>query len=1005
MSFLTRVFGTKNDQILKKQIFPLVEQINQLSQQTKALTDDQLKTKTDYFKQLLAKGKTLDDILVEAFAVCREAASRTLKQRHYDVQLAGGIVLHRGSIAEMKTGEGKTLTSTLPCYLRALAQKGVHVVTVNEYLAQRDSEWMGEVYKFLGLSVGVIIRSMTSEQRREAYQCDITYGTNNEFGFDYLRDNMKTQLSQLVQRNFYYAIVDEVDSILIDEARTPLIISGETQSDANLYIKANQLVLGLIRDSDYIFNEKSNVVTLTDDGMTRIEKRLKINSLYDLDNANFLHHVNQALKAHVIYKKDVDYVLRDRRVVIIDEHTGRMMPGRRFSDGLHSALEAKEGVTIQKDSQTLATITFQNLFRMYETIAGMTGTADTEAVEFKKIYNLDVVVVPTNKPIIRKDNHDIVYRTSQEKFVAISELIAKQQKIGQPILVGTTSVEKSELLSSLLKKLNIHHEILNAKNHSREAEIIAFAGHNGHVTIATNMAGRGTDIQLGPGTKELGGLLVIGTERHESRRIDNQLRGRSGRQGDPGSSYFFLSLEDDLMRIFASDRVASIMKTMGLSEGKSIESSMVSGAIEKAQKRVEEQNFASRKHLLEYDDVINVQRTIIYDRRREALNGSSDLQEIVTKGFSTKIQSLFDVCSNELELEPDQDPQKEEDKQTDKQTVNLQLPPQTEQSLSQDSATDSVPWSIDKLKSQFIQHYQYIPNTIKDLNKVFLDEESLIKTCVNEMVIKANGKFEIIQQLDDLKLIAQQFYLHIIDINWKHHLVDMDTLKDAVRLRGYGQRDPLQEYKKEAYNLFCDLIENIETQLSKFILSIPDNIIEDKDKAEATAQHPLSINLSIDSKNFGDSHSEMLVLGKRPEPIIDSSKDLSKTNSSLSESSETEEKLDENNQQTEDHIKNSPSLESEKQQQQSEHYEKLKRSLMDVVNTSSLSDDDFNKNSKMSYHGSSSLDSKKNQSSSNDQKNQNKSKPPPFIRDQKKVGRNDPCPCGSGKKYKKCCGK
>lgn len=587
---LKKLFGSKNDREIRR-LRSVVTRINELEKTVQQLPDDAFPEKTAEFRRRLADGETLDALLPEAFATIREAARRVRNERHFDVQLIGGIVLHEGKIAEMRTGEGKTLTATAPVYLNALSGKGAHVVTVNDYLAKRDAETMGKVYEFCGLTTGIIVHGLSDSERRAAYSCDITYGTNNEFGFDYLRDNMKTEINRLVQRGHNFAIVDEVDSILIDEARTPLIISGPTESNLSLFVIVNSAIPGLQKDSDYIVDEKSRSVALTEDGISKLEKRLRLDNLYDPKNIDALHHVQQALKAHVVFKKDVDYVVRDGKVVIVDEFTGRLMPGRRYSDGLHGALEAKEHVAVQSETQTMATITFQNYFRLYSKLGGMTGTADTESVEFKKIYNLDVVVIPTNRPMVRQDHQDVVYRTAREKFNAIADEIAEAQQKGQPVLVGTVSVEKSELLSGLLKKRDIPHEILNAKNHAREADIIKNAGQKGNVTISTNMAGRGTDIVLGDGVVAAGGLYVIGTERHESRRIDNQLRGRSGRQGDPGASKFFLSLEDDLMRIFASDRLSTIMERLGMEEGEAIVSPMVSRAIERAQKRVEEHNF------------------------------------------------------------------------------------------------------------------------------------------------------------------------------------------------------------------------------------------------------------------------------------------------------------------------------------------------------------------------------------------------------------------------------
>ncbi|MBW1645930.1 MAG: preprotein translocase subunit SecA, partial [Deltaproteobacteria bacterium] len=657
-----KVFGSKNERELKR-LQPLVQQINQLEPEIQRLSDAELRGKTDVFRQQVADGRDLDDLLPEAFAVVREAAVRTLKMRHFDVQLIGGIVLHQGKIAEMKTGEGKTLAATLPVYLNALTGKGVHVVTVNDYLARRDAEWMGTIYKFLGLSVGVILHDMDDRERQEAYGADITYGTNNEFGFDYLRDNMKFSLEDYVQRELNYAIVDEVDSILIDEARTPLIISGPTEDSTDKYYIIDKVIPRLNRDTDYEVEEKTKTVVLTEKGVAKVEQLLKVKNLFEPAQIETLHHVNQALKAHVLFKRDVDYVVKDNQVIIVDEFTGRLMPGRRYSDGLHQALEAKEGVKIESENQTLASVTFQNYFRMYNKLAGMTGTADTESVEFKQIYNLDVVVIPTNKPMIRIDHPDMIYKTKKEKYNAVLEEIIACHRKGQPVLVGTISIDDSEKLGRMLAKRGIRHEVLNAKFHEKEAEIVSQAGRYGAVTIATNMAGRGTDIVLGGNAAmlakkkikeemseeekaaimaeleaqceaerqqvlEAGGLHILGTERHESRRIDNQLRGRSGRQGDPGSSRFYLALDDDLMRIFGSERIATVMDKLGIEEGEPIEHPMISKAIENAQRRVEGHNFDIRKQLLEYDDVMNKQRETIYALRREIL-GEENLKEMV----------------------------------------------------------------------------------------------------------------------------------------------------------------------------------------------------------------------------------------------------------------------------------------------------------------------------------------------------------------------------------------
>ncbi|MGE5800092.1 MAG: preprotein translocase subunit SecA, partial [Syntrophaceae bacterium] len=644
LNFIQKMFGTKNERELKR-IAPLVDEINRLEPAIKKLSDEDLKAKTAYFKEKLANGASLDDILAEAFAVVREAAWRTVGMRPFDVQLIGGIVLHEGKIAEMKTGEGKTLAATMPLYLNALTGKGAQLVTVNDYLARRDASWMGPIYNFLGLSVGVIVHGLTDEERRKAYGSDITYGTNNEFGFDYLRDNMKFNLEDYVQRDFHYAIVDEVDSILIDEARTPLIISGPSEESTDKYYRINQIIPGLKKEKDYSIDEKARTVVLTEEGVARVEKSLKVENLFDPRNIELLHHVNQALKAHTLFKRDVDYVVKDGEVLIVDEFTGRLMPGRRYSEGLHQALEAKENVKIERENQTLASVTFQNYFRMYEKLAGMTGTADTEAAEFKEIYDLEVMVIPTNMPMIRTDHPDVIYRTEKEKYDAAIEEIKELHKQGRPVLVGTISIENSEKLSTMLSRKGVKHHVLNAKHHEREAEIVSQAGHWGAVTISTNMAGRGTDIKLGEGVAQLGGLHILGTERHESRRIDNQLRGRSGRQGDAGSSRFYLSLDDDLLRIFGGERIQSIMERIGIEEGQPIEANLLSKAIENAQRRVEAHNFDIRKHLLEYDNVMNAQRLAIYDQRKDVLKGEDPwgmLEEMLDEVVETTVGEYVD---------------------------------------------------------------------------------------------------------------------------------------------------------------------------------------------------------------------------------------------------------------------------------------------------------------------------------------------------------------------------
>jgi len=878
-----KVFKSKNERELRSML-PIVEAINKLEPSFKALTDDQLRAKTIEFKERYSKGETLDELLPEAFAAVREASVRTLKMRHFDVQLIGGIVLHRGKIAEMKTGEGKTLSATLPLYLNALTGRGVHLITVNDYLARRDAEWMGGIYNFLGLSVGVIVHGMDESERKKAYDCDITYGTNNEFGFDYLRDNMKYDVNELVQRGFYYSIVDEVDSILIDESRTPLIISGPVEHSENkIFMEAKPLVINLKRkqgamvrgilneakerlkendESDdtiqvllrvqrgdpknpaYLdiiahnqalkkriertesmmraqkllheldqelyctIDERSNAVELTEKGIKLLSGGgLGEFALPDIDNESFLiredktlseeeraaklrdlearymrssellHATQQLIKAYWLFEKDVQYVVKDGQVVIVDEFTGRMMPGRRWSDGLHQAVEAKEDVNVADENQTLATITFQNFFRMYEKLAGMTGTADTEAAEFHNIYKLDVVVIPTNKKMIRKDNADVIYKTEREKFNAVIQEIKDLYDKEQPVLVGTISIEKSEILSKMLKRASIPHSVLNAKHHQKEAEIIAQAGQRKTVTISTNMAGRGTDIVLGEGVTALGGLHILGTERHESRRIDNQLRGRSGRQGDPGSSRFYLSLEDDLLRIFGSDRISSIMERLGMEEGQPIEANLISRAIENAQKRVEAHNFDIRKHLLEYDDVMNKHREIIYSLRKNILSevGQSD---IILQMMDEKIDA----------------------------TISTFIDPKTH----------PEEWDINGLSEFFIRVFGFRPMIgPKDLGEdkfEALDPETIIELLKKQAKDTYEKKITDIGK-ENLESFQRIIMLQIIDKNWIMHLQDMDHLKEGIGLRGYGQLDPLREYKKEGYSLFEELMNRISEEI------------------------------------------------------------------------------------------------------------------------------------------------------------------------------------------------
>ncbi|WP_310600686.1 preprotein translocase subunit SecA [Desulfobulbus sp.] len=765
---LAKIFGSKNDRMIK-QYRRVVRRINELEPSVEPLSDAELAAKTVEFRERIAQGETLDQLLPEAFAVVREAARRVLGERHYDVQLLGGIVLHEGKIAEMKTGEGKTLTSTAPVYLNALAGKGVHVVTVNDYLARRDLQWMGEVYRFLGLTTGCILHELNDEERREAYAADITYGTNNEFGFDYLRDNMKFSLKDFCQRGFAYAIVDEVDSILIDEARTPLIISGPADVSTDLYLKVDRIMRHFKADEHYTKEEKSRQIMLTDEGVVLAEQLLEVDNLYDPRNINQLHHVNQSLKAHFMFKRDVDYIVKNGAVVIVDEFTGRTMEGRRYSDGLHQALEAKEGVKVERENQTLASITFQNYFRMYDKLAGMTGTADTEAPEFKKIYNLDVVVIPTHQKMIRKDYADVIYKNQEAKYRNIVREIKELNEKGQPILVGTISIDVSEKISKMLAKENIPHEVLNAKQHEREAEIVAEAGQKGRVTIATNMAGRGTDIKLGEGVRELGGLHILGTSRHESRRIDNQLRGRSGRQGDPGTSRFYLSLEDDLLRIFGSDRLLSIMDKLGMEEDEPIEHSMVSRAIENAQRKVEGHNFDIRKHLLEYDDVMNKQREVIYSQRREVLE-SDNIQPIVTDIVAELIDRVVvDYAPAKISAEEWDWPAIGE---RVGQAFDLQLDWPEEERNSLDSFTFS-----EKLRQAVAELY---------------------------------NRQEARNGVEQMRQLERMVLLQMVDTLWKEHLLHMDHLKEGIGLRGYGQKNPLNEYKRESFHLFRNLIDAIK---------------------------------------------------------------------------------------------------------------------------------------------------------------------------------------------------
>ena len=833
---MSKIFGTKNEREIKA-LRPILAAINDLEPQMQQLSNEDLALKTVEFKERLAKGETLDDILPEAFAVCREGGRRVLNMRHFDVQLIGGIVLHRGKISEMKTGEGKTLVATLAVYLNALAGKGVHVVTVNDYLAKRDAEWMGRLYKFLGLTVGIIVHGLDDQERKHAYNCEITYGTNNEYGFDYLRDNMKFRMEECCQREPNFAIVDEVDSILVDEARTPLIISGPSEESTDKYYKINRIIPRLTRGEviegkepgekyttgDYTVDEKHRSVALTEEGVLKVEKLLGIGNLYDPSNIEWNHHTQQALKAHVLFHRDKDYLVQEGQVVIVDEFTGRIMPGRRWSDGLHQAIEAKEGVKIERENQTLATITFQNYFRMFKKLAGMTGTAETEAAEFEKTYKLEVTVIPTNRPMLRVENQDVVYRTEEEKFRNAAKEIKTLHEKGQPVLVGTVSVEKSEKLSGILKKIGVRHEVLNAKNHEREASIIAQAGRKAAVTVSTNMAGRGTDILLGGnpeamakdhlrrqgkdpdalqisamGTPEraewdanlahfktetdpehdevvtLGGLFVLGTERHESRRIDNQLRGRAGRQGDPGGSRFYLSLQDDLMRIFGGERMQNLMLRLGMEEDVPIESGLISKRIAAAQKAVEAQNFAARKHLLEYDDVMNKQRHAVYGMRRLLLEGKEQKERIleIVRGI---VQAFIDTRCPEKEHASGWD---YTGLQTDVLTqFGAKLDTQELSTMNRAEIEDSV---FDQLSRRYDEKEQLVgPEVMRDAERMIM--------------------------------------LNVIDNQWKDHLLSMDHLKEGIGLRGYGQKDPLIEYKKESFEMFQAMMDRIEDETIRYL--------------------------------------------------------------------------------------------------------------------------------------------------------------------------------------------
>jgi len=862
MNFLDKIFGDPNKKALKK-LESIVARVNAAEDGVKDLSDDDLKNKTQEFKDRIKDGESLDQLLPEAFAVSREAAKRVLGQRAFDTQVMGGITLHQGNIAEMKTGEGKTLAATMPVYLNALSGKGVHVVTVNDYLAKRDAEWMGQVYSFLGLTVGTILHGKSTQERREAYLADITYGTNNEFGFDYLRDNMASSKENLVQRELNFTIVDEVDSILIDEARTPLIISAPDEESASQYKQFAAVVPQLSENVDYNIDEKMRTAVLTDEGINKVEKLLGLNDIYESGNITLAHHIEQSLKAHALYKKDRDYVIKDGQIVIVDEFTGRLMPGRRYGEGLHQAIEAKEGVEVKQESKTLATITFQNFFRLYNKLSGMTGTAKTEEEEFYKIYGLEVIVIPTNKPLARKNLNDLVYVNEAAKFNAVVEDIKERHKVGQPLLVGTISIEKSELLSDMLKREGVKHEVLNAKHHEKEAEIVKNAGQKGMVTIATNMAGRGTDIKLGEGVKELGGLHIVGTERHESRRIDNQLRGRAGRQGDPGSSQFFVSLEDDLMRLFGSEKIKNMMKTLKVPEDQPLEHKMISGAIESAQKKVEGHNFDIRKHVLQYDDVMNRQREVIYGKRRDILVKDS-IKETVKTDIDQEIEGLVNFhCAGEN--------QSDWNTKEVLEVLNTVFPvsPDLEAGIKSTESTDKM---IDLIKSE--------ANSLYDQKEKEAGEETWRK-------------------------VEKAVNLRVIDLLWVEHLDAMVRMREGIGLRGYAQKDPLAEYKQEAYGMFQRLLAAIASDVTKMIFKVRVEAISPAQKAELAEKRKLAEKGAEEPK--GDFEDE-----KKELPSVSSDTNISQSTPSAIRQP------------------------GEKKQ---------------------------------------------------------------------KVGRNDPCPCGSGKKYKKCCGK
>ncbi len=962
---LAKVFGTKHEREIKA-IRPIVAAIGDLEPQLQKLTDAELAAKTPEFQQRVANGASLDDILIEAFAVAREAGRRVLNMRHFDVQLIGGVVLHRGRIAEMKTGEGKTLVATLPSYLNALGGKGVHVVTVNDYLAKRDSEWMGRMHRFLGLNVGTITHDLSDGERRAAYYSDITYGTNNEFGFDYLRDNMKFRLEDYVQRDFNFAIVDEVDSILIDEARTPLIIAGPSEESTDKYYRVNQIIPFLKRGEviegkepgqshttgDFTVDEKHRTVALTEEGVLKVEKLLDTGNLFDPANIEMNHHVQQGLRAHILYQRDRDYVVQEGQVIIVDEFTGRLMPGRRWSDGLHQAVEAKENVKIERETQTLASITFQNFFRMYKKLSGMTGTADTEAAEFGKIYNLDVTVIPTNRAMIRIENPDMVYRTEDEKFRNAAKEIKTLQEKGQPVLVGTISVEKSEKLGSILRKMGVKHEVLNAKNHEREAHIVAQAGRKGAVTVSTNMAGRGTDILLGgnpdfaledrlrktgrtpemlpPAELEalreqvkqetrsehdevvkLGGLLILGTERHESRRIDNQLRGRAGRQGDPGSSKFFLSLQDDLLRIFGGERMQNLMLRLGMEEDVPIESGLITKRIAAAQAAVESQHFASRKHVLEYDDVMNKQRQAVYGMRRRLLEGTNQKERIVEIIHGISGAFIDQFCPANARADQ---------------------------------------YDLPGLQTAVLNQFgvQLELDEIKNLTPAELENK------VNDILLERYNEKEQMIGPDNLRQAERIIMLNVVDNQWKDHLLSMDHLKEGIGLRGYGQKDPLIEYKKESFAMFQDMMDRIEDETIKFLFFM---------------------RIDVGNGPSGEGPMRIDVDGSGNEQLRYPEDDDEEEESEESVEEAASRYLEE---------KHAAAIAAQEEQRRLQAQQEAHKSVLDLTrNIQKKKDREL---AGLHLAGT------------------NGTPQPTPVSKGAKVGRNDACTCGSGKKYKKCCG-